>query len=213
MAKLMRGLWVGWLALGMTACAFTDPGNGTNTLEVVLDALYDANAADNTQIQVAVNQGGLRVTNANVLLTDADTGQNFTLDQNSANLIPGYHRHMQMRVNAGADELSCALEGPSRHTITKPLSGEQHALTDDLKVNYQTPDGLHADRSVVTAVTAGYTTTDQYDNGWFTIPQGTLRPGSETVQVDRITQVVPAGGTGASRIQSTYRVKVGFSIR
>ena len=214
MAKLF-GRWVvtaAW-ALSLGACAFTDPGNGTDTLMVVIDMNYNANTTDNTAVTATVNQGDLRVGNANIVLTDSDTGQNFTIDPNAGvNLIAGYHRRMEVRVTAGANTLTCQLEGPSRHTVTAPLTAQQHSITDDLNITWQTPDGLHADQTVIVAANSAYQTTTN-DDGWFTIPARYLRPGDEQTTVRRVSQVTPAGGTNGSLVRTTYEISVSFPIR
>lgn len=215
MVKPLAGrIWAAAWLLSVVACAYTDPGTGTTTLQANLDIMFSTATTQSTQVQATVQQGGLRVTDAKVVLTDSDTGQNFSIDPNSVQLIDQYHRRMQVRISAGANNVICQLEGPSKHVITAPLSGMEHSINDDLQVNWTSPDGLRADHVVITLDQAGYQTTLPNDDGWFSVPATLLQPtGNETLTVRRITQVVPAGGTSGSLVRSSFEVKVPFSVK
>ena len=203
-------------ALIATGCGYTDAGSGTQTLEVLADFSYASTSGNETAVRVQVNKAGAPVTNPVIVVTDDDTHETFPITRATGNkysdTLTGYRRRLHIEVTSGDDAIKCQIEAPGRHTIANPLQGETHKRSDDLKIRWQTVDGLRADEVDLKLDKASVSDTLVKDVGEFTVPASILQVSREKVSVVRRNKLIPAGGTGASLIKFEYEVTVEFQV-
>jgi hypothetical protein len=212
-----------WLAMSSlaNACTYTNPGGGTQTLEVQALLHYNTQSVAGatspiTKVQILVQKNGAAVANPTITLMDADTNQTYTIAGSGGgstfnSQIPGYHRRMSLSVTAGSDNLQAHLEGPGPFTLSSPEEGAAISQSGGLNVAWQTDDGVKADQVTVLLLPANASNTG-HDTGGFQFPSSDLGLGPQMVSVTRSSMVVPAGGTGQSSFQSDYEVDVKFNV-
>lgn len=122
------GLLLGTLA----ACGGDrdDPGSGTGTLRVIADGRV---SEASTVVVVEITARGVPVLDAEVRIGPGDGGESTVAGALAA---PGLYqarfetelRYVRLAVEAGADRLDGAIDGPARFRITRP--------EDDVRVRY-----------------------------------------------------------------------------
>lgn len=193
----------------LSACGYTDEGDGTQTLFVEARVRYHAGNG-RTSADIRVEKDGNHVGGANVTLTDGDTddvldlgeqGNRYTYDQTS-----GFHRRLALRIEAGDDRLSAQLEGPGVHIIDSPVNGAQLVrddLGDELSVEWTVEDGIQAD--LVRIVVGGEEYQPSDDNGSFDrVRVADIDPGSQEVHLERSNSLSLTGGTARSTFEMIY---------
>jgi hypothetical protein len=218
----------GLLGLLCAACAYTDAGEGSQTLAVQVALSYTPTLADTTLLQSAIfnvrelpealHQASRPPIPPSIALrfTDTDTQQKFSFTQNvheDMQELPGYHRHLQIHLGAEqADNLNCHLEAPGPHTLKVPRQAARWSKTRPMTVVWQTNDGIPADVVDIQLNLAKQQFSVQKDTGSFTIAAAHWVEGNETLTVTRRNRVVPRGATAQSYIQVQYEVIVHFQV-
>lgn len=200
------------LASGCAGGGRTDPGTGTGTLVAAIEVEGSANG---TSIDVMLTLKGNPVPSANVVFTDVDSGQTLTLDQIQSGAYRGsfgnYHRALKVKITAGDDTLSAALEGPSPHVITRPPNDAivERAGFMFLRVEWRAPSA--AQRVVITPEGIDPVTLDG-DPFFATIPLMGLQDQAQMIEVSRETSVDLAGGAQGSKWTARYKVDNRFTL-
>ncbi|HET6343590.1 MAG TPA: hypothetical protein VFH51_01610 [Myxococcota bacterium] len=219
MKMTLRALAVTLLAASLgAACGYTDPGDGSHTLEVQATLAYGI-AKDSTKMKVDVKAGNAAAANATVTLTDADTNATFILPAKGSSGSyqleqTGYHRRLQLKVESGNDTLTCQIEAPGRHTLKAPSQGAVVNIGQGLEVAWSTEDGVRSDKVSVKLKSSpqGPWSTGT-DSGSYGLPANVLVAGPEVVTVTRTNQVIPAGGAGTSFVTASYEVEGAFTVQ
>jgi len=199
----------------VVACGYTSSGDGSDTLEVRLEANYDANDND-MRIRVEVRKFGEHLPGATVQVRDDKAGDVLTLaeqtDRYQTN-IQRYARRLELQVSSGDDFVDGKLEGPGRHTIDEPVNADvlsRSDLGDHLKVRWSTNDGIRADQVRVRISRAENTLDD--DTGSFDVETALLDTGDHDLEVERQNRVDLSGGIGASFMEIAYQVHQDITI-
>jgi hypothetical protein len=210
------------LPLMLGACSYTDSGSGTGTLLVKATASYSVGplAGNNFQLVVTVADINGARTGAQVVMTDGENGDRFTLaavaghDGSYAADVVGYRRRLELGVQSGSDSLKAKLEGPGPHVIDSPKPGGYHRsdLGDHLDVSWSTSDGIRAD-AVVIDLGHGIERTINDDTGSDdSIATQQLSTGDYDLTVTRSNRVDLAGGVGGSIFTTSYAVHSSFTL-
>lgn len=198
------------------SCGYSNPGDGSHSLEVHATLTYRVADTDQTAVRITVTKNGVAVPSANVVVTDADNNKTYTIsDKADASTyqqdIAGFHRRVAIKVESGTDNITCQIEGPGRHVVSAPLQGPLKRA-NDLGVEWTTRDGVRADEVTVALDLAESTQTVTDDRGTFTVASPVLKTGLEKLHVTRRNKLVPAGGVGSSSVEMNYEVAVEFQI-
>ncbi len=216
MARLRACLGVAWALSLATACGYTESGTGTHTLQVNGSVSYNpTEASDASALFIEVKKQGVSITDALVQLTDADTGEKFTVPAaGTAYKVdwPGYHRRIAWHIVAGNDHVMCQLEGPGRHTVSAPAHASVQKMAQPLDVAWRTADGVRGGEVMLRLDPGAYKTTLAHDEGAVRIGAPDLAPGLTTISVLRRTAVVPAGAVAPSALSYDYEVQNTFLV-
>lgn len=210
----LRRLLVACLALAAASCGYDDPGEGSQTvrLKATLACSYPELV---TEASFALSISGAPLTNANVVVFDAETHERLEVPATDTpgsylGTWPGYHRRVQVHVWHQTDGMNFAIEGPSQHTIDTPRPGTVLGRSTPLKVRWRTTDGVRADE-VETRVDGSRAVSRRGgDGGKVRFASRELGSGQHTLTVRRSRTLVPAGGAPGSKVTSSYVVATPF---
>lgn len=216
----VAGLAVVLTMASLTGCGYTDPGTGTNTLEVVARLSFTASDDGETDVRVRVLKRGAVVNDASVAIQNGETGEKFVIDEQTTGqdryrgLLDGYHRRIELSVTAGADHLVGRLEGPGRHLIKSPLNDSvlRRSDADTMRVRWRAEDGLMADEVELRFDESEFSTTIGRDTGEVVVATAELIPGLEELRVTRRNSVNLAGGTAGSKLEIAYTAANRFEV-
>jgi hypothetical protein len=206
-------------------CGYTDGGGGTRTLRVVAELSYSAHDNE-TDVHITVEKDGVTVDNAIVEVKDSDSELAWLVTQGNPreeytrigddHHIDGYHRWVELSVEADADRLDAQLEGPGKHKVVSPDNNDVLAiddLGDDLEVAWETSDGLTAQEVVINLGDHSHTITKWEDPGSYDVPTSGLEPGEESVRVTRRNKIRLDGGTTGSLLTVEYEARNSFVLQ
>ena len=205
--------------LSASACGYTDPGEGSRTLFVEAAAAYEV--SDNVQsVRVDVQKDLVPVTDAVVVVKDGETDESFSAQHIAAGRyrvgLSGYHRRLELVVEAGRDELRARPEGPGDHLITKPVANavlRRRDVGDTLKIEWSTRDGLRADEVHLRLDAIDFADTLYEDTGSFDeISTAILPAGDYEVRVARTNETDLHGGVSGSKFEMSFGVENGFVL-
>lgn len=203
----------GLLTASQAACgSATDPGSGTKTLLALIEV--QATGA-NSQVEVELTANGNPVIGANVAFTHQETGRQHTAESVSAGnyrvIIDGYARTLAVKITAGNDELKAQLQGPAKHSITRPSNDSRvrRGSFATLKVTWEAEEPAE---SVVLKANQAAPVTLNGDPFSAEIPLGELENGPVDLSIIRETTVNLAGGVTGSQMRTRYQVDNRFSL-
>lgn len=214
--KQSIGLLLAGTLLIPVGCGYTDEGGGTHTLEVI--AILDYDFSDNeTTVDVEVRKNGVALVGALVRI-EPDEGDGVDIPQRDAGAsaryrLPnwqGYHRRIELRVESNNDRLEARLEGPGPHIIVEPQSApvSRGSLGKNMDIEWKVDDGVRADEVTISLDKGDYHSTIRDDPGHYEIPSTSLATGEEKIKVTRRNRIKLAGGTGASKLEISYKKEV-----
>ncbi len=203
----------GLLTASQGACgSATDPGSGTKTLLALIDV--QATAA-NSQVEIDLTANNNPVIGANVAFTHQETGQQHTAESISAGnyrvIIDGYARTLAVKITAGNDELKAQLQGPAKHSITRPSNDSRVRRSSfaTLKITWEAEEPAE---SVVLKANQAAPVTLNGDPFGAEIPLAELENGPVDLSIIRETTVNLAGGVTGSQMRTRYQVDNRFSL-
>jgi hypothetical protein len=216
-AAIRRLTFAACIGLATAACGYTDAGVGSKTLEVNASLQYTWET-DSTRAEIWLTRAGTAVTDANVVLLDADSHQqrpvaNALAAGHYAVDLVGYPRRLQLSVRVGDEGLACQIEGPGRHLIAAPAPGTTIGYGEALSVQWKSEDGVRADSVTVRVADIPWSLHITNDQGHAAVPAHVLMPGIQTLTVERRSQVIPNGGAGHSHVDMVYAVSTPFQVR
>lgn len=193
------------------ACGYSDPGEGTGSLEVIGRAVY-REASEQTHVTVEVRDPNrVPIADAAVTVANGDTGETQLLTPATAGMyvgtLPHYPRRLSLAITTPRqDSLTAQLEGPGPHRILEP-SPEAQPLPQDLPITWATDDGLRADYVVVEITPGGFTSVLTVDSGTYVVPRTFLRVGSGSLRLRRENALPLEGGLNASSLTVGYELE------
>ena len=204
---------MGSLVVGLVACGYADPGDGTGTLKVVgtLACSFDTMQ---TEVHLEVSGTAQAQSNANITLLDADSKETVHVpaDADAGHYTaawPGCHRRVMLQVWSEADGLMARLEGPGLHTVAHPRAGSVMSVHDALDVVWATRDGVRA-QEVLLEVTGENEQVARHilnhDRGHDHFKADVLAPGRSTLRVRRSHTLELLGGQEGSQVVASYSV-------
>lgn len=224
MRQTQRNLYrIGWdlspwcFCLLLGCGSWSDAGTGNKVLEVTGSLEYDA-TADNPacKLQLVVRRNGVLVPTAQIKITDGDNKQSWPVpysdlleDSYYLGDLPWIFR-LQLNVQDGADNLSARLEGPTPHSILKPLAGARLLRKNGLEVAWRSENGAKAEEVTISLKNAKYSYRLKEDRGAHMVAGNTLVLGGDEITVSRTNRLILIGGAGNSTLQTTYRAATRF---
>ncbi len=193
----------------LSACGgYTNPGTGTQSIEVVAELAYALNK-DETAVQIEITDGSTRIQGATVTLTDAATSEVFQVGEHRhgyQGALPGYHRRLMLVVKTDSDGLSARIEGPGSFVMNAPVHNGiiRRSQTDSMRVGWDTIDGLRADGVEIHIDDFNRTMSDR---GVVDIPLLDISSRAQELRVRRFNEIQLDGGKGASVMRMYYGVK------
>lgn len=197
----------------LAACSATNPGTGSGTLLVNADV---EGKSDSTEIEIEVKKDMRPVFGANVTVRDLSTGSLTTLEGKGDGVykttLNRYVRSVAIKIVSGDDALEAAIEGPAKHTITRPPDNAivRRAGGEVLSVRWEA-DGRADEVEVQAEGTERIRL--ELDTFGFDIPLSSLKNGEQRLRVERANGVDLAGGASGSLLRARYKAEARFTLQ